>query len=125
MERGQGLFEPDALVPVQFYANFRQGSAAYPERRLMLAVLQDALECYRKYAFARDNRGRQMFLEARDWIFSSDQRWWYSFENICEVLGFDPAYLRRQVEEWHARAIADPQAWAQNQKLPRRRVRAR
>ncbi|MCX8071201.1 MAG: hypothetical protein N3C12_01935 [Candidatus Binatia bacterium] len=125
MERVQGPFEPDALVPVQFYANFRQGSAAYPERRLMLAVLQDALECYRKYAFARDNRGRQMFLEARDWIFNQDRQWWYSFENICEILGFDPAYLRRQVEEWHARALADPQSWAQSQKLPRRRVRAR
>ncbi len=125
MERSHGLFEPDALVPVQFYANFGQGSAAYPERRLMLAVLQDALECYRKYAFARDSRGRQIFSEAREWIFSSDQRWWYSFENICEVLGFDSAYLRRQVEQWHAQAIADPQGWAQNQKLPRRRVRAR
>ncbi|GIW44770.1 MAG: hypothetical protein KatS3mg077_2052 [Candidatus Binatia bacterium] len=125
MERTHGPFELDALVPAQFYANFRQGSAAYPERRLMLAVLQDALECFRKYAFARDSRGRQMFIEAKDWIFSRDQHWWYSFENICELLGFDPEYLRRQVETWYAQASTDPQAWANNQKLPRRRVRAR
>jgi hypothetical protein len=125
MERGHGLFELDALMPAQFYANFRQGSAAYPERRLMLAVLQDALECYRKYAFAQDQRGRQMFSEAEEWIFSRDQKWWYSFENICDLLGFDPDFLRRQVQEWHTRASADPHAWARNQKLPRRRVRAR
>lgn len=125
MERSHGLFELDTLMPAQFYRSFSRGSAAYPERRLMLAVLQDALECYRKYAFAHDNRGQQMFSEARDWIFSQDKKWWYSFENICELLGFDPQYLRRQAQDWYARASSDPGIWGHNQKLPRRRVRAR
>jgi len=53
-DRSFGLFEPDALLPAQFYAAFRGGSSVRGEKRLMLAVLEDALDCFQKYAVARD-----------------------------------------------------------------------
>jgi len=99
-DRSFGLFEPDALLPAQFYAAFRGGSAVRGERRLMLAVLQDALDCYQKYAFADDGPGRQMFADANTWIASEDRDWYFSFENICETLEINPQYLRRGVREW-------------------------
>ncbi len=34
-DRSFGLFEPDALLPAQFYAAFRGGSAVRGEKRLM------------------------------------------------------------------------------------------
>jgi len=55
-DRSFGLFEPDALLPAQFYAAFRGGSGVRGEKRLMLAVLEDALDCFQKYAAARDGR---------------------------------------------------------------------
>ncbi len=124
MERSSGLFEPDALLPAQFCANFRQGSPAYPERRLMMAVLQDALECFRKHAFSRDHRSQQIFREAHDWIFAADRQWWYSFENICDALGLDPDYVRRGLEEWYARAKENPGDSSLPQ-FPRRSPRGR
>jgi hypothetical protein len=99
-DRSFGLFEPDALLPAQFYAAFRGGTAVRGEKRLMLAVLEDALDCYQKYAFARDGHGRQLFDEANEWITSGNRVWFFSFENICETLGINPEYLRRGLENW-------------------------
>ena len=99
-DRSFGLFEPDALLPAQFYAAFRGGTAVRGEKRLMLAVLEDALDCYQKYAFARDGHGRQLFDEANEWIISGNRVWFFSFENICETLGINPEYLRRGLDHW-------------------------
>jgi hypothetical protein len=104
-DRSFGLFEPDALLPAQFYAAFRGGSAVRGEKRLMLAVLQDALDCYQKYAFAKDGHGRQLFDDASEWISSEDRDWYFSFENICETLEINPAYLRRGVQQWRQHAL--------------------
>ncbi len=103
-DRQSGLFEPDALLPAQFYAAFRGGSSVRGEKRLMLAVLQDALDCYQKYAFAKDGPGRQLFSDADSWICCDDRDWYFSFENICETLEINPEYLRRGVQRWRSRA---------------------
>lgn len=107
-DRSFGLFEPDALLPAQFYSAFRGGSSVRGEKRLMLAVLQDALDCYQKYAFSRDSQGRQLFSEAEDWITRPDRDWYFSFENICDTLGISPEYLRQGMKAWrlHAHAAA-------------------
>ena len=73
------------------------------EHRLMLAVLRDAIECYQKYAHAREPRGRTLFADAALWIDSSDPEWPFSYENICEALGLDPAYVRRGLSRWRRR----------------------
>jgi hypothetical protein len=124
MERGFGLFESDAIAPDQFYANFRQGSPAYAERRLMMAVLQDALDCFRKHAFSQDQRSRQIFRDAQDWIFAADRQWCYSFENICDALGLDPDYVRRGLERWYREAQQNP-GKAILPQFPRRSPRSR
>ena len=104
-DRSSGLFEPDALLPAQFYAAFRGGSAVRGEKRLMLAVLQDALDCYQKYALAKDGPGKQLFSEADSWISCEDRDWYFSFENICETLEINPQYLRGGVSRWRHVAL--------------------
>ncbi len=99
-DRSFGLFEPDALLPAQFYAAFRGGPGVRGEKRLMLAVLEDALDCYQKYAVARDGHGQALFEEANQWIASGDRGWFFSYENICETLEINPEYLRRGLERW-------------------------
>lgn len=97
---GGGLFEPDILLPNQYFAAFRRGRAVEGERRLMLAVLEDAVDSYRKYAFARDPREQSSFLEAREWFFSTDRSWLFAFENICDVLEMNADYLRAGLDKW-------------------------
>jgi hypothetical protein len=95
-----GLFEPDVLLPAQFFAAFRREGGLERERLLMLAVLEDAIDCYQKYSHSRDPRGRQMFDEAREWVTSSDRTWLFSFENICDTLEISAEYVRRGLREW-------------------------
>jgi len=94
------LFEPDALLPEQFLAAHRRTAGCEPERLLMLAVLEEAIQSYRATAFARDARSRQTFAEARDWFASEDRTWLFAFESICDVLGIDAAWVRRRLREW-------------------------
>jgi hypothetical protein len=81
---------------------FRRKSYAEPEEKLMLAVLDDAIACLRKYAFARDRKGKGLFQEAENWVQETNRDWLVSFVNVCEVLGFAPEYLRRGLGQWKA-----------------------
>lgn len=61
----------------------------------MIAVLEDAVDVYRKQHGAQDPRGRVLFQEAEEWIENTDATWLFSFENICHVLDLDSDYIRR------------------------------
>ena len=101
---GGTLFQPDTLLPTQFFDRVRRRSEHDAERRLMIAVLEDAVDVYRKQAGAADQRGQQLFGEAEEWIEDTDRSWLFSFENICDVLDLDADYLRRGLRSWKDRA---------------------
>ncbi len=104
----RGLFEPDVLLRDHF--GVRSGAMVSREKRLMLAVLENALDSYQKYVFARDGQGRQMFQEAVEWLDSTNTDWLFSYRNICETLDINPDYLRRGLEGWRQRAAVAKQA---------------
>lgn len=99
-DRLVGLFEPDVLLPAQFFAAFRRMGGLDRERLLMLAVLEDAVDCFQKYSLATDPRGQQLFCEAKEWVDSGDKGWLFSFENICDTLEIDASYVRRGLARW-------------------------
>jgi hypothetical protein len=103
-DRMAGLFQPDTLLPSQFFDRVRRRSEHDGERRLMIAVLEDAVDVYRKQAGSRDPRGQQLFREAEEWIEDADRSWLFSFQNICDVLDIDADYLRRGLHGWKDRA---------------------
>jgi hypothetical protein len=107
-ERFAGLFQPDTLLPSQFFDRVRRRSEHDGERRLMIAVLEDAVDVYRKQAGAKDARGQQLFQEAEEWIEDRDRAWLFSFQNICDVLDLDAEYLRRGLHLWKQRAHGAP-----------------
>lgn len=84
----------ESLLPNQFVENVRLPAAVAAERKLMLAILEDAVECFQQHLLARSPKGRLEFEEAREWIVSTDTEWIFSYENICSTLGIDAAYVR-------------------------------
>jgi len=102
-ERFGVIFQPDTLLPSQFFDRVRRRTEHDGERRLMIAVLEDAVDVYRKQAGARDPRGEQLFQEAEAWIDDPDRTWLFSFQNICDVLDIDADYLRRGLRAWKQR----------------------
>ncbi|MFI5397090.1 MAG: hypothetical protein ACHQ9S_16255 [Candidatus Binatia bacterium] len=105
-ERSGGLFEPDVILPVQFFRALRGKTVHGGERRLAIAVLDDAISCFQKNLFARDRRGRRLFREAETWLMSRDPELPFSFENICEFLALDPDYIRSGIRRWTHIAVS-------------------
>jgi hypothetical protein len=104
------LFQPDVILPSQLLPEFRY--RLMPEKRLMAAIVDDAVNCFLKYRFAADSRRRRLFREAEEWIMDGDRCWPFSFESICDTLGLDAGCLRKGLREWHARhAEAAEERW--------------
>jgi hypothetical protein len=72
------------------------------EKRLMLAILESATEDFQKYVLATHKRGKELFQAAEDWILNTDDRSFFSFENICEHLQLSPSYMRQGFMRWKA-----------------------
>jgi hypothetical protein len=89
-----------------FLETFRRKSYLEPEKKLMLAVLENAVACFQKYAFARDRKGRLLFQEVEYWVQETNRDWPFSFANVCETLGFAPDYLRQGLGQWKAAKLA-------------------
>ena len=92
---GKLIFDP--VVGEKLYGNQRKHGSISSERDLMFAILADAIDCYWKYAGARDGRGIKLYQDARRWLFDDDEAETFSFVNVCDALSFDPAYIRRGV----------------------------
>ena len=101
-------FETDILSGYQFFKVFKQKSASDPERRMILAFLSDAIECFQKYANAGNRRGRTLCANAESWINSRDSSWPYSFEHICDVLDINANYLRIGLMQWRIHHESGP-----------------
>ena len=94
------LFQSDTLLADQYHALFRRTNHLEPEKRLMMAILEDAISCFQKYLLAKDKKGKELFREAEEWIMEEDPDWLFSFDNVCENLELDPDYLRRGLLHW-------------------------
>jgi hypothetical protein len=101
----RGFFEPDVLITEQFVAARRRRATLSSEKRLMLAVLENAVDYYRKYIAATDRIGRTLFTEAAEWFESTSDEDVFSFENITETLDINPGYFRRGVAAWRQRLL--------------------
>lgn len=95
----QSLFQPDALVNEQYLESFRRGAALEPEKELMLAVLEDAVRTLQETCSTLSGPKKRLFEETRDWFFSDDAKWVFSFVSVCGVLGLDPDYLRKGLRQ--------------------------
>ena len=101
-DRYAGFLQPDAILPAQFFQSLRSKGRFDGERRLMIAVLEDAVNCFMKQLHATDPKARQLFLDAEEWITAEDRTWFFAFENVCETLDLNPDYVRAGLFKWRA-----------------------
>jgi hypothetical protein len=91
---------PELLLPAQFHSGFRNDASLRPEKRLMLAVLEEAVGDFQRSVAATGAEGQRSFREAEDWFASDDTAWPFSFLNICGALGLEPTYIRGGLSRW-------------------------
>lgn len=94
------LFQLDSVDGDAYLRTFRRREFMEPEKKLMLAVLEDALFCLERYFRVQSRRRQRRYLETEDWVFRADDGDPFSFDNVCEVLGLQPSYVRKGVLQW-------------------------
>ena len=83
------------IIEAVYKKTIREG-----EERLMLAVLESAVEDFQQYVLAQKPRAKKLFQEAEEWFLERDSDELYSFENICETLGLHPDPIRKGLLVW-------------------------
>ena len=94
------MLAADTVLPEQFWTSECGSTQLSPERALRWAVFADGIDSYRRNAGATSADRRSEFLESQRWVWSTDWDWPYSFVNLCEVFGFDPAGVRQRLARW-------------------------
>ena len=74
------IFVPDVLTPEQYYDSRRDDSRIAPVKRLMMAVLEDALRCFQNNADAKSGQRKRLFAEAEAWLCGEEGDGPFSFE---------------------------------------------
>ena len=100
----------EELVPAeQFFVPAQESQAMWNgERRLLLAVLENAVHEFFKYCHSRTRRGKRLFQEAEGWLWSSESNWLYSFESICLYLDLDPDTIRQRLLRYQETTAPPP-----------------
>jgi len=85
------------LLPGQYADLVRRNHVIEGELKLLLAVLEDAIRCYLRYANSKEGERRREFIEVRNWFEGARagvrRGDIFSFENLCAALGIEPRYL--------------------------------
>jgi hypothetical protein len=93
------MCEPDFPVSAQFYDLIHRRQYPDGQNRLIMAILDDAVCCYVKYANAVRHADRKLFVEAKYWFETdSESRSLFSFDHVCEVLGVDAELFRTRLK---------------------------
>ncbi len=83
-----------ALLPVQFNELVRRRHDLSGEKRLLLAVLEDAILWYLKNPSPASYGQNREVREARCWVEARGDRGIFSYDTVCDFLGIDARRLR-------------------------------
>jgi hypothetical protein len=104
-ERAMAIFQPDVLIESQYLATQTRRVHLDAERVLMFAVLRDAVSCFQDNVGSDCKRKQAMYRDAEEWILDKDRTHLFSFDNVCEILGLDPDYMRAGLIRWKSAAL--------------------
>jgi hypothetical protein len=122
-ELASSLFGLEIIVPAQFFDRAINSG----EKRLMLAVLEDAVATFQRHIHRESGRSARLFNDVVAWFNCTDGiSWPFSFEEVCYALEIDPQYLRGGLEVWKRnRATLWRSGKAHRYRSPFRRVNGR
>ena len=94
---------PDSVLPCQLDDRLFGATRLQPEKRLQLAVLEDAALTMHRCAGGETTRARNLLNEVTDWVSSEDTSWPFAFQSICNSLNLDAGYVRSGLLAWRRR----------------------
>jgi hypothetical protein len=111
--------EPFVILPEQMIFGH---SSSTPEKKLYIAILQDAIDEYMRNCIPETVRQRNLFSREEEWFEDDDRDFFCSFINICHILNLDPDYIRRGLRRYRETKIASEiHATTDKRKKPRKK----
>jgi hypothetical protein len=101
-DQSTSVFGPDTLLPAQYFDRFASEAAFQPEKRLMLAVLEEAIATYQRHVSSQTRRSKRLVEDVEEWVNGTESESSFSFDNICAALDLEPEYLRSGMARWKA-----------------------
>lgn len=90
----------EILTPEQFFVPARDTATSWTgERRLLFAVLEEAMVTFFRYKDLRTAQGKRLFREVCEWFWSEERNYLGAFETICDHLHLDADYMRAGLTE--------------------------
>ncbi|MGH7788660.1 MAG: hypothetical protein ACRERC_17445 [Candidatus Binatia bacterium] len=93
----------DTVLPSQFWTALADPRSE-PEKRLMVAVLEDAIAVL--VAGGYNAERKVLHREAEQWFASDDRGAPFTFAAICDVLSLDVGRVRQALAQWQTRPRA-------------------
>ena len=88
---------PKLIRSRPFRGERRRETQTEPLRRLMSAVLCEAVDRFQRNLSQTSLYSRCEFVEAEFWLFKDQGKTLFSFNNVCDFLSLDPQHIRRQL----------------------------
>jgi hypothetical protein len=93
------IFQAIGILPAQYGSMCRKKLPAEGERKLLFAVLEDAIRCYLKHRDCGEDYLRDPeFLEAARWLSSNEKSGPFAFVRVCDALGINANRLRSGID---------------------------
>jgi hypothetical protein len=95
--RSRAFSQADGAIAQQYAALFAR-RRDMPERKLFVAVLMSAIEDFQGGLQSSNHDLDPAFRKLEAWFFSRDDRWPFSFENVCAQLDIDADLIRARLK---------------------------
>lgn len=101
---GEGLGIESALAPLinvteptpEQWADEHRSKELPPDKKLLWAILDDAIRCYVEHGRGNKHRKKALFREAAYWLFTIRPSY-VTFKSVCADLDINPDYLRKRL----------------------------
>lgn len=97
---------PEFLSPDQFFSDRLLVGNTAEELSLQWAVFMDGLQQYCSLAENEAGRNSEEFTQEESWMLVDDEDWPFSFKQLCETFGLQPASVRTALASWKNARVA-------------------
>jgi len=93
------IFAGVGILPIQYGESRLRKLPSEGERKLLFAVLEDAIRCYLRDRDRAEARNNEDFVEAVEWLSCDGECGPFSYVSVCEALGIDADCLRAGISD--------------------------
>ena len=99
---------PTLIRSRPFRGERRRETQTEPLRRLMSAVLCEAVDRFQRNLSQTSLYSRCEFVEGEFWLFKDQGKALFSFNNVCDFLSLDPQHIKKAAQQQAPVPYASP-----------------